>query len=244
MGRDDLSQDEVASLTGSTEPPAGQAAGLRQGGSNASGRSVPIVQYDFTCADRLGPELGAALASRHERAACDFAATLSGLGAIVDRGPRIRRHASHVCRVRARPGEPHLHCRHRGGAAGGTTRDRYQSRGDLSDFRSPLGRDSRERKPPVLRPMTEIERRLAARIVTLVLEAMRLAWQDLRAVDFKLLRVETDPSLANIALPSELVIVVRFGRGARRNSHGPMTCCIPRRGRRPLRRRAHRRGQG
>ena len=226
MGRDDLSQAEVEGLTGSRAPLAGQAAGLRSHGVQMPDRVPPAVAYDFRCAERLGPELTHGLESLHERAACDFAVALSSLArsaiavhvAGVAQGTyaefvRGLQNPTCLAVVDAEPLSPKL-ALDIGPAVIYPVIDRLL--GAIHGTAPPLGR-----------PLTEIERRLAGRIVSLMLDSLRRAWQDVIAVPFQLVRLETDPGRAAVALPSELVAMVRFDVSIG-DVRGPMTCCLPR----------------
>jgi len=184
------------------------------------------VPYDFRCAERPSPELARALESLHERAACDFAAALSGLA----RSP-ITVHVTGITQVTFAEfvrGMENPTCLGVIGAEPLATNLALDiSPAVVYPVIDRLLGGIHESQQPVRRPLTEIERRLAARIITLMLEAMRRAWQDVVAVDFSLARVETDPPLAGVVLPSELVVLVGF-EVAVGEVRGPMTCCIPR----------------
>jgi flagellar motor switch protein FliM len=60
------------------------------------------------------------------------------------------------------------------------------------------------------RPYTTIERMLVTRMIEVVLQDMRSAFQPLTAVDFSLDRIETNPRFAAIARPANAAILVKL----------------------------------
>ena len=222
MGTDALSRAEVSSLLGDTEPVAGQAAGLRRVGSE---RAPVEVRYDFRHAERVGIALARKLESLHESAARDFAAALAGFARCpvgvqvagieqVTYAEFVRQLASPTCfsLIKAEPLAANLAL-------------------DISPtivypIIDRLLGGVHDSAQAVDRPLTGIERRLASRVVALWLDALRRSWRSLLAVEFELLRVETDPRLAGLVSPSELVMAVRYELTLGKIS-GPMALCIP-----------------
>jgi flagellar motor switch protein FliM len=84
----------------------------------------------------------------------------------------------------------------------------------------------REAGPLVRRPLTDIESRLASRIVQPFLAEMAKAWRDVAELSLAVLRVESDPQAARLVLPTEGVVRVKFDL-TMGTAHGPMTLCLP-----------------
>jgi flagellar motor switch protein FliM len=67
----------------------------------------------------------------------------------------------------------------------------------------------REPAPPVRRPLTAIEQRLAARVVRALADELHAAWRGVADFELAVGRVEHDPQAARIAPSSETVVRVR-----------------------------------
>lgn len=76
------------------------------------------------------------------------------------------------------------------------------------------------------RPLTEIELRIVSRISTLFLEELRRAWQNVLDLHFEVVRVESNPQLAQIVPPNEVVVVISFEL-ALGEIRGMVNLCIP-----------------
>ncbi len=76
------------------------------------------------------------------------------------------------------------------------------------------------------RPLTEIELRIVARITNLFLEELRRAWQNVLELNLGVVRVESNPQLAQIVPPNEVVVVVSF-EVALGEVRGMVNLCIP-----------------
>lgn len=76
------------------------------------------------------------------------------------------------------------------------------------------------------RPLSEIELRLAARISSVFLRELEVAWANVLELQIEVERVESNPQLAQIVPPNEVVILVSFelSLGAIR---GMANLCIP-----------------
>ena len=76
------------------------------------------------------------------------------------------------------------------------------------------------------RPLTLIEARLVNRILQLGMDALTEAWHGIRAIDFKIAAMESNPHLVQIVPPNEVVVVIgheiRIG-----NRVGTMSLCMP-----------------
>ncbi len=84
------------------------------------------------------------------------------------------------------------------------------------------------REPTIMarRPLTEIELRIVSRITTLFLEELHRAWENVLDLRLEVVRVESNPQLAQIVPPNEVVVVMSFEL-ALGNVRGMMNLCIP-----------------
>lgn len=226
MGGENLSPSERASLlgdAGNLEAPAGQAEALRRFSSGRNPRgSAPL---DFHYAERIGPAVLAALESLHSAVARDFAAALSVLVRTTAKF-KITRVTQLTCAEFTRSLD-------RPTCAGLITADRLSSTVALDISPAILfpiidrmlggGHDP---SPPLARPLTDIEKRLAARVTGLWIDALARGWQPIAPIKFELLRVETNPQLAAVATPSERVVVVQ-GELIVGDAAGTVRCCLP-----------------
>lgn len=76
------------------------------------------------------------------------------------------------------------------------------------------------------RPLTEIELRIVARITNLFLEELKRAWQNVLDLHLGVVRVESNPQLAQIVPPNEVVVVISF-EVALGDVRGMINLCIP-----------------
>lgn len=78
----------------------------------------------------------------------------------------------------------------------------------------------------IRRPLTEIETRLIGRVVRLFLEQLKIAWQNVVPLDFRIDRTESNPQLVQVVPPNEVVILIGFEVVLGKN-RGMMNLCIP-----------------
>ena len=76
------------------------------------------------------------------------------------------------------------------------------------------------------RPLTEIELRIVARITNLFLEGLHHAWENVLDLTLEVVRVESNPQLAQIVPPNEVVVVISF-EVALGEIRGMVNLCIP-----------------
>jgi len=76
------------------------------------------------------------------------------------------------------------------------------------------------------RPLTQIEQRLANRIIERAISALEDAWSNIADVKFKVIQHESNPQLVQIVAPNEVVIVIGF-EIKMGNRAGSMSLCIP-----------------
>ncbi|MBN1437382.1 MAG: flagellar motor switch protein FliM [Sedimentisphaerales bacterium] len=76
------------------------------------------------------------------------------------------------------------------------------------------------------RPLTQIEQRLANRILERALDALAEAWSNIADVTFEITQTESNPQLVQIVAPNEVVVVIAF-EIKMGNRAGSMSLCIP-----------------
>jgi len=76
------------------------------------------------------------------------------------------------------------------------------------------------------RPLTQIEMRLANRIIERALDALAEAWSNISDVTFEVVQHESNPQLVQIVAPNEVVVVIGF-EIKMGNRSGSMSLCIP-----------------
>jgi len=226
VGGENLSQAEVASLTGHAETPAGQAAALRARGLGAPVRKEPVVPSDFQYAERMGPEALRVIDAIHQAAARDISAALTALA----RSPmqlRVSGMRQMTCAEFIRGlDNPSCFCAIKCDALGANV---------ALDIGLPvmfplidrlLG-GSDDEPANLRRPLTEIERRLAARVVKLWTDALARSWAELLPLTFELVRIDSTPHGAGLATASELVLVVMCELTVG-SARGMAQLCLPR----------------
>ncbi|MGQ9575851.1 MAG: flagellar motor switch protein FliM [Thermoguttaceae bacterium] len=84
------------------------------------------------------------------------------------------------------------------------------------------------REPAIMarRPLTEIELRIVSRITNLFLDELHHAWENVLDLHLEVVRVESNPQLAQIVPPNEVVVVISFEL-ALGEIRGMMNLCIP-----------------
>ena len=76
------------------------------------------------------------------------------------------------------------------------------------------------------RPLTEIELRLVSRVTDLFLREIKHSWEHVLELDPKVDRVESNPQLAQIVSPNEVVVLISFELTLG-EARGMMNFCIP-----------------
>jgi len=77
-----------------------------------------------------------------------------------------------------------------------------------------------------MRPLTEIEQKIIARILQLILDSMTRAWSNIVKFTMKILAHESDPLIVQIVAGSEMVILVAFEVHVGETT-GTINLCIP-----------------
>lgn len=84
----------------------------------------------------------------------------------------------------------------------------------------------KESAPPARRPLTEIELRLVGKITEKFLEELKRAWENVLPLKLVVERVESNPQLAQIMPPNEVVVLISFELTLG-DVRGMMNLCIP-----------------
>jgi len=85
----------------------------------------------------------------------------------------------------------------------------------------------REAANPARRPLTEIELRIVSRITGLFLEELHRAWENVLDLRLEVVRVESNPQLAQIVSSNEVVVVISFEVALVGDIRGMVNLCIP-----------------
>jgi flagellar motor switch protein FliM len=84
----------------------------------------------------------------------------------------------------------------------------------------------RETSSLARRPLTEIELRLVSRITGLFLQELRHAWENVLDLKLEVVQVESNPQLAQIVPPNEVIVLISFEITIG-ELRGMMNLCIP-----------------
>ncbi len=230
MADDVLSRNDVESLLrsldGGTAPPVGtEAAPATKAETKKPASKVRVLAYDFKRPERVGKEQMRALQSLHDGFSRNVGASLSAvLRTIVDvrlisvdqltYSEFVYSLEIPTCFNLLKP-KP---------LEGNWVLDISPSLlYPIIDrmLGGNIGADS-----SLKRPLSEIELRLAARISSVFLRELEVAWANVLELQIEVERVESNPQLAQIVPPNEVVILVSFelSLGAIR---GMANLCIP-----------------
>jgi flagellar motor switch protein FliM len=203
MNKDVLSPEELENLLAGAQVPNGKTSGP------ATGSPPEVKAYDFRRPAPLGRALMRALESLHESCARVFAAALSELVRtkvqVQLTGVDPLSYGDFTCDLdmptclNVLQAEP---------LPGKLILD-IQPAILLPIINRMLGGGA-EPEPPAVRPLTEIEPRLAARIAGLFMEALKQAWEHVLPVDFSVERVEDDPQRVPIFPAHEAIVLICF----------------------------------
>jgi flagellar motor switch protein FliM len=76
------------------------------------------------------------------------------------------------------------------------------------------------------RPLTQIEQRLANRIIERAIDALTEAWENIAEISFEVQQHESNPQLVQIVPPNEVVVVINF-EVKMGDRAGSMSLCVP-----------------
>lgn len=226
MGGDVLSQAEVESLLSAMDPVATAAASKRTVEKEVPAKPrEKVTTYDFKRPERVGKEQMRALQTLHEGFGRNFAAKLSALlRSIVEvkltsvdqltYSEFVFSLENPTCfnLLRAEPLEGHLIL--------------DINPAILYPIIDRLLGGGKEAGPVARRPLTEIELRLVAKITNLFLEELHRAWENVVDLTLAVDRVESNPQLAQIVPPNEVVVLISFEITIQ-DVRGMMNLCIP-----------------
>ncbi len=226
---DVLDQDEVDALLNAV-------AGGDIGGGDDDEAAAPqdaegpalqldVHSYDFKRPERVSKDQMMALEGLHERFARNFGALLSGyLRTIIEVKVRSAEQLTYAEFTYSLPTPTSF-----------SLLDASPLEGQVCLEISPLiiypiidrmlGGSNTELYIPQ-RPLTQIEQRLANRIIERALDALAEAWQNISDVNFKVVQHESNPQLVQIVAPNEVVVVLGFELKMG-NRSGSMSLCIP-----------------
>jgi len=227
---DVLDQDEVDALLSAVAGGEIKAMAYGDRGSgpadlNEAGKQADVHTYDFKRPERVSKDQMLAFEGLHERFARNFGAALSG-------------YLRTIIEVRVRSTEQLTYAEFTYSLPTPTSFSLLSAlplEGQICLEISPLiiypiidrmlGGSSAELYIPQ-RPLTQIEQRLANRIIERALETLAEAWNNIVDVKFKVVQSESNPQLVQIVAPNEVVVVIgleiKMG-----NRSGSMSLCIP-----------------
>ncbi|MEM0982707.1 MAG: flagellar motor switch protein FliM [Planctomycetota bacterium] len=225
---DVLDQSEVDALlaavdSGDVEEESSSAAIFSRHRTDFEG--LEIRPYDFKRPERVSKDQMRSLQTLHEGFARNFGAALSGfLRTIVEVKVATCEQMTYGEFINALPNPTSFNL---------ITADKLE--GQMCLEISPLiiypiidrllGGTSQDLFIPQ-RPMTQIEARLISNVTERSLIALAEAWEGVRKLEFKISATESNPQLAQIVPPNEVVVVVAL-EVKLSNRAGTMNLCIP-----------------
>ncbi len=232
MGGDVLSQAEVESLlsamAGGGEAAPGPMPAARPAARPAEAPKrvrQKITPYDFKRPERVGKEQMRALQTLHEGFSRNFSAGLSAmLRSVVEVKLTSVDQLTYSEFVFSLENPTCFNLLSRR-AARRAPDPRNQPLDPLSDHR-PVARRRPGAEPQARRPLTQIERLLVRRITDLFLAELVQAWRNVIELALEVVRVESNPQLAQIVPPNEVVVLVSF-EIALGETRGMLNLCIP-----------------
>lgn len=224
-----LSPEEVESLLSAMEARAaaapGAAAPAAASASIANRTRDKVTPYDFKRPERVGKDQMRSLQTLHEGFARNFAAKISALMRCmvevkltsVDQltySEFVFSLENPTCfnLIRATPLE------------GNVVLDINPS--ILYPIIDRLLGGGKEPSPVARRPLTAIELRLVGRITRLFLDELKHAWENVVTLELEVERIESNPQLAQILPPNEVVVLISFELTIQ-DLRGMMNLCIP-----------------
>lgn len=221
-----LSQDEVESLLNSIDAESRIEARSTRPEALASGHGhEKIAPYDFKRPERVGKEQMRALQSLHENFSRNFAAALSGLlRSIVEVKLANVDQLTYSEFIFSLENPTCLNLIDAPPLEGRLLLDINPA--ILFPILDRLLGGGKERGPFARRPLTEIERRLVARITRSFLEELKRAWENVVELDLSVDRIESNPQLVQVVPPNEVVVLTSFELTLG-DTRGMMNLCIP-----------------
>lgn len=216
---DVLSQAEVESLLTALDSGAAQAVGT------PSRPREKVTVYDFKRPERVGKEQMRALQTLHEGFGRNFGAALSALmRSIVEVKLTSVDQLTYSEFVFSLENPTCFNLLKAEPLEGNLILDLNPS--ILYPIIDRLLGGGKESGPPARRPLTEIELRLVSRITDLFLRELGRAWNNVLPLDLAVVRVESNPQLAQIVPPNEVVVLISFELTLA-DMRGMLNLCIP-----------------
>ncbi|MEX0791771.1 MAG: flagellar motor switch protein FliM [Pirellulaceae bacterium] len=224
-----LSQAEVESLLNAmettTEPTRNEGSGGAAAPTRAAKSREKITPYDFKRPERVGKDQMRALQSMHEGFSRNFGAALSGLlRNIVEVKLTSVDQLTYSEFVFSLENPSCFNLLTAAPLEGNLILDINPS--ILYPIIDRMLGGGKEMSPVSRRPLTEIEMTLVGRITDLFLSELKEAWENVLPLDFKVVRIESNPQLVQIVPPNEVVVLVSFELTIG-DIRGMMNLCIP-----------------
>lgn len=221
---DVLSQSEVESLLAALEPTGEAAEAIPQSDREAQAQIQP---YDFKRPERVSKEQMQAFRTLHEGFSREMGAALSAM-------------LRNICEVKLISVDQLTYSEFIYSLESPTCFALVDSKGldgqiilDLNpaiifpivDRLLGGGRSAGE-DGSIRRPLTEIEVRLARRVIDLILVALGNSWSDICEMELSVAQVESNPQLVQIVPPNEVVVLLSF-EVRLADARGILNLCIP-----------------
>jgi len=226
---DVLAQDEIAALLNAvSEGEIGKDAGdpaSPAGMVEQAQKLADIKSYDFKRPERVSKDQMLALEGLHERFARNLGASLSGtLRTIIEVKVRSVEQLTYAEFTYSLP-TPTSFCLLNASPLEGQVCLEISPLIIYPIIDRMLGGSNAELFIPQ-RPLTQIEQRLANRMIERALSALQEAWSNIENIDFDVVQHESNPQLVQIVPPNEVVVVIGF-EIKMGNRAGSMSLCIP-----------------
>ncbi len=195
------------------------------GPSETTAVKAEIHNYDFKRPERVSKDQQLALEGLHERFARNFGAALSGyLRTIIEVKIRSTEQLTYAEFTYSLP-TPTSFTLLQASALDGQICLEISPLIIYPIIDRMLGGSNAELYIPQ-RPLTQIEQRLANRIIERALDTLAEAWSNVADVEFEVMQHESNPQLVQIVAPNEVVVVIGF-EIKMGNRAGSMSLCIP-----------------
>lgn len=219
----------------STRHPSTAGEALGSGGPGAggalyvlSGQSAvrpPVRLYDFKRPERISQDQLRSLKSLHETFARNYGGQLTGMSRmIVDMEIEAAEQISYAEYISGL-GNPTCFATVRAPELGGRLVLEMSPEVYYPLIERLLGGDVHGSIIPD-RALTSIETRLARSVFHRAMQPLHEAWSGLRAVNFTIDTVESNPQIAQIVSPNEVVLALRF-RARLAGGSGTLSLCLP-----------------
>jgi flagellar motor switch protein FliM len=223
MSRDVLSKEEVESLV--TVMDSRESDVIADAATSRLRHREKIAPYDFKRPERVGKEQMRSLQTMHEGFGRNFGATLSALlRTIVELKLTSVDQLTYSEFVFSLENPTCFNLINAAPLEGQLILDINLSL--LFPIIDRLLGGGSDHTPPARRPLTEIELRLVSRITDLFCKEMKQAWENVLDLNLSIDRVESNPQLAQIVPPNEVVVLISFELTIG-DARGMMNLCIP-----------------